>query len=116
MRDVAGEVAAPHALCVAAEGEGDRLEQPSAPIELPLAALVLRSPQDDLINTSMGIGELSERDGDFTLTLPPAPDEQASQRHLRLLIRLFPFVRLSLPASADVIYLYFYRLHLPWWA
>ena len=79
MRHVAGEDAAPHALCVAAEGEGDRLEQPSAPIELPLAALVLRSPQDDLNNISVGVGELSERD--FTLTLPPTPDEQASHLH-----------------------------------
>ena len=81
MRHVAGEGVAPHTLRVAAEGEGDTLEQPSEPMALPLAALVLRSPQDDLSNISVGVGELSERDGDFTLTLPPTPEEQASYRH-----------------------------------
>ena len=46
MRHVVGEGAAPHTLRVAAEGEGegDSLKRPSEPMELPLAALVLRSP------------------------------------------------------------------------
>ena len=81
MRHVAGEGVTPQTLRVAAEGEGDTLEQPSEPMELPLAALVQRSPQDDLSNISVGVGELSERDGDFTLTLPPTPEDQASFRH-----------------------------------
>ena len=81
MRHVVGEGAAPHTLRVAAEGEGDRLKRPSEPMELPLAALVLRSPQDDLSNISLSVGELSERDGNFTMTLLPTPDEQVSHRH-----------------------------------
>ena len=81
MRHVAGEGVVPHTLRVAAEGEGDTLERPNEPMALPLAALVLRSPQDDLSDISVVVGELSERDGDFTLTLPPTPEEQASYRH-----------------------------------
>ena len=55
---------------MAGEGEGDTL-----------AALVLSSPPDELNNISVGVGDLSERDGDFTLTLPPTAEEQASHRH-----------------------------------
>ena len=82
MRHVAGEGVVPHTLRVAAVGEGDSLEQPSEPMELPLAAMVQCSPQDDLSNISVGVGELSERDGDFPRTLPPTPVEEASHRHI----------------------------------
>ena len=62
-------------------GRGRSFGTAIEPMELPLAALVLRIPQNDLSDISVGVGELSERDGNFTMTLPPTPAEQASHRH-----------------------------------
>ena len=50
-------------------------------MELALAALVLRSPPHNLSDIIVEVGRLSERDGNFTMTLPPTPAEQASHRH-----------------------------------
>ena len=46
-------------------------------MELPLEALM----QDILSDITAGVGELSERDGNFTMSLPPTPTEEASHRH-----------------------------------
>ena len=81
MRHMAVEGATLHTLRVGAEGESDQLDRPGEPMELPLVALMLRSPQDNLSGMTVDVGELSQRDGNFTMTLPPTPPEQASHRH-----------------------------------